>query len=377
MSDDKPTNISHHESLWLLALAGLAISALVFGIAFSHERPVPVMVDGALLTLGEGTTVAQLKAVNALKAHPGRLLSVKGSVVETEGGQPVRVTVNGHIAEDAQYIFRKDVLVSLNGSDSVEATVAVREPIPVQTRTLGQGAVMKLASPGAVGVRERVIGERSKDLVSERVIRPAQDMVIVRVRPHPSDKLVALTFDDGPWPGQTDKILKILEHEGVHATFFMLGVRVKASPDLARAVAVAGNTVGNHTLGHRLLTESKPKVIKKQIDAGADVIYKATGVLPTWFRPPYGAINGAVWKQVRLSRMRVALWDIDTRDWSRPGVKKIVSSVTRNARSGSIILMHDGGTNRKQTIKALPSVIRKLKKRGFTFVTIQELADAE
>ncbi len=173
--------------------------------------------------------------------------------------------------------------------------------------------------PVQQGLRTRVIGEKSKAVVSEQVIRPAQDMVIVQSRPNPRDKLVALTFDDGPWPGQTDKILNILKREEVRATFFMLGVRVKLAPELARRVAEEGNQVANHSLGHRLLTTSKPKEIRRQIRGGADTIYEATGVLPTWFRPPYGAINKAVWKQVRTSRMHVALWTVDTRDWSRPG----------------------------------------------------------
>jgi len=377
VSDNIPTNIAHHESWWLLSLAGIAGLALVFGVAFSGERPVPVTIDGTALTLAEGTTVAELRTKNAFTAHPGKLLSVKGSVIETEGGHPIRVEVNGREAEDATYVFRKNTLVSYDGADTVETTVAVKVPIPVKTRIIGHGPVMRLANPGSVGVLQRVVGSRSNWVVSERVLKPAQDMVVVKTRPRPQEKLIALTFDDGPWPGQTDEILKILKHEGVHATFFMLGSRVKAAPELAREVALAGNVVGSHSLGHRLLTDSKPKVIKKQIDGGADVIYQATGVLPTWFRPPYGAINGVVWKQVRLSRMRVALWDIDTRDWSRPGVKKIVKSVTKDARSGSIVLMHDGGSDRRQTIKALPEIIRKLKKRGFVFVTIEELADAE
>ncbi len=281
-----------------------------------------------------------------------------------------------HPAEPEQYLLRRDVLVSHNGSDTVEATVTVRESIPVKTRVTGRGPVMRLASAGAVGLRTRVIGEKSKAVVSEQVIRPAQDMVIVQSRPNPRDKLVALTFDDGPWPGQTDKILNILKREEVRATFFMLGVRVKLAPDLARRVAEEGNQVANHSLGHRLLTTSKPKEVRRQIRGGADTIYEATGVLPTWFRPPYGAINKAVWKQVRTSRMHVALWTVDTRDWSRPGVKQIVKNATSNTRNGSILLMHDGGTNRKQTIKALPKIIRNLKKRGYTFVTIEELADA-
>ena len=376
MSHDHTYAPTLRQSLWVLLPAVLAILALVLGVALSGERPVPVTIDGRPVILDEGTTVGDLEAKGMFVARPGRLLSVKGSVIETEGGLPGRVAVNGHPAEPEQYLLRRDVLVSHDGSDTVEATVTVRESIPVKTRVTGRGPVMRLASAGAVGLRTRVIGEKSKAVVSEQVIRPAQDMVIVQSRPNPREKLVALTFDDGPWPGQTDKILNILKREEVHATFFMLGVRVKLAPELARRVAEEGNQVANHSLGHRLLTTSKPKEIRRQIRGGADTIYKATGVLPTWFRPPYGAINKAVWKQVRTSRMHVALWTVDTRDWSRPGVKRIVKNATSNTRNGSILLMHDGGTNRKQTIKALPKIIRNLKKRGYTFVTIEELADA-
>jgi peptidoglycan-N-acetylglucosamine deacetylase len=377
VSDDHTLHASTlRKSLWVLVPAVLAIGALLVGLALTRERPVPVTVNGAAVTLAQGTTVGSLEQSQAFVARPGRLLSVQGSVIATEGGAPATVYVNGRRAEPSRYLYRNDVVVTRNGSDTVEATVTIREPIPVKTRIKGSGPVMRLANPGAVGVRTRTVGEVSKIVVSEQVVTPAQDMVVIKTKPHPKEKLIALTFDDGPWPGQTDKILKILRHEGVRATFFMLGVRVKLAPKLARQVAEDGHQVGNHSLGHRLLTKSKPKEIKRQIKGGADVIYKATGVLPTWFRPPYGAIDKKVWKQVRTQRVHVALWTIDTRDWSHPGVKHIVNTSVKNARSGSILLMHDGGVNRKQTIKALPQVIRKLKKRGFVFVTVEELAAA-
>lgn len=370
------TPVPRHASLWLLVPAAIAVAALLLGLVLTRERPMEVAVDGVRLFLVEGTTVGDLERTHALTARPGRLLSVTGSVIETQGGAPARIFVDGHPAEADQYVLRRNVLESRDGSDTVEATVTLREPLPLKTRIVGSGPVMRLANTGSVGVRARIIGEKSKVLVSEQIEVPAQDMVVVRTRPHPQEKLIALTFDDGPWPGQTDKILKILEHEGVHATFFMLGVRVKAAPDLARKVAMAGNQVGNHSLGHRWLTKIKPKQIRKQIDGGANAILKATGVRATWFRPPYGAINAATWRQLHASRLHVALWDIDTRDWSHPGVGKIVRAATKNPRPGSIILMHDGGVNRAQTIKALPLIISRLKKQGYVFVTLQELAEA-
>ncbi|NTU70411.1 MAG: polysaccharide deacetylase family protein [Coriobacteriia bacterium] len=376
MSDTEQT---HHHRLapWLLVLVAFSLAAIAFGFVISKEHPVPVTIDGSPVVLSEGTTVANLEARHLLTAQPGRLLSVSGSVVETLGGAPARVLVNGRDAEAEQYLFRNDVIVSESGADTTETTVTVTEPIPVKTRITGRGPVVRLANMGSVGIRRRVVGAKSNETVSEEILKSATDMVVVKTRPHPHEKLVALTFDDGPWPGQTDKILKILEKEGIHATFFFLGVRVKQAPKLARQVAEAGNQIGNHSLGHRNLKTSKPKVIRKQIEGGASVIYEATGVLPTWFRPPYGAVDAQVWKQVRLSRSHGVMWTVDPQDWSRPGVKKIVSRVTKRAKKGSIILLHDGGVNRSQTVKALPKIIKNLKKRGFVFVTVEELVAAD
>lgn len=378
MSENELTTESRPKVRWALALVALVVLALVLASCFGRQRPVTsATVDGVPVALAEGTTVADLQHSSAFIAHPGRLISVMGSIIDTSGGEPVRVLMNGRAAHPEQRVFANDVLESRNGYDSVEATLTLLEPIPVQTRVTGSGPIMLPPSPGSVGIRSKVVGAESRATLSEQVLVPAQDVVVVRTRPRPRDKLIALTFDDGPWPGQTDKIVKILQREGVHATFFMVGARVKAAPKLAKQVAEAGNLIGNHSLGHRLLTKSKTKEIKRQITGGAGVIYRATGVYPTWFRPPYGAMNGRVWKQVRLAHQRVVLWNVDPRDWSRPGVKHIVRVTMKHARSGAIILMHDGGPNRKQTIKALPQIIRKLKKRGFTFVTIQELADAK
>jgi peptidoglycan/xylan/chitin deacetylase (PgdA/CDA1 family) len=365
------------EAAWLLAFAGaaLVLLALTFGLRMS--RPAQTTIDGVKRAIPYGTTIGKLESEGAVFGRPGRLLAVDGSVLATEGGAPVLLTRNGRPAAMTQLVLDGDVIQSTSGSDTVETTVTLREPMPVQTRMTGSGPVMRLGTPGSVGVRERVAGSVSDKTVSERIIVTPQDMVIVRTRPDPRQKLIALTFDDGPWPGQTDKIVSILEKKGVHATFFMVGVRVKAHPELAAKVEAAGNLVGSHTLGHRDLTKSSPKEIERQIVGGAREIQKATGVSPIWFRPPYGAINAKVWKQVRTSKMRVALWTVDTRDWTRPGDKTVLRRATRGVRKGAIILMHDGGVNRRQTIRTLPRIIDIFKKRGYVFVTLQELYDAK
>jgi peptidoglycan/xylan/chitin deacetylase (PgdA/CDA1 family) len=361
--------------LVVIVVVVVFVAAIVVMLVAS--QPITVRVDGRSVTVPRGTTVGNLAARGLLDSRPGRLLSVRGLVIKEQGGAPPLVWRNGRQAGYSQPVFDGDVLASAPGVDAVEPRTTLKEPIPYKTRFEGKGPILRLANPGSVGVREKVIGAISKSQISSRTVVPEQDMVVKLLRPTPKDKLIALTFDDGPWPGQTEKILAILRHEGVHATFFMLGVRIKITPQLAKQVAEDGNLIGDHTYGHRDLTKQTVKVVKSQIVGGMTWIQRAAGVRATWFRPPYGAIDQKVWKETRKLGLRVALWDVDTRDWARPGVKQIIKTADTYTRPGSIILMHDGGGNRAQTIKALPTIIRDLKSRGFIFVTLDQLDAAK
>jgi len=362
-------------STWppLYAIATLLVAAAVLAIGMGFAPEVVLTVDGVSASLPVGSTVADVQERKLVAAKPGALLGVDNSVLQVAGGDDVRILRNGFDVTPDQRLYAGDVIVSVNGTDRVEPVVVTKEPIQYETRIEGKGPVMRLAQPGSVGVREVSKGRISGITTGGRVVLPASDMIVRRTSPAPTEKLIALTFDDGPWPGQTDKILNVLKQEGVRATFFMQGGRVKNAPSLAKRVADEGHLVGNHTLGHKLLPKQTPAETNRQIVAGAQAIRSATGVRPVWFRPPYGAINARVWQQTRSLNLKVALWTIDTRDWSRPGTAKIVSTAERGARSGSIILMHDGGVNRSQTIAALPTIIRDLKAKGFVFVTLEEL----
>ena len=179
---------------------------------------------------------------------------------------------------------------------------------------------------------------------------------------------IALTFDDGP-STFTLRILSVLQQEGVRATFFEIGHQVQASPSLAREVSQAGDVIGNHTWNHPNLTLLAPSQVRWQLSRTSAVILRVTGVSPRLFRPPYGAINATVREIARQLGLRPVLWSVDSLDWERPGVATIVSNVLNNARSGSIVLMHDGGGDRSETVQALPNIINGLRQRGFIFVT--------
>lgn len=182
--------------------------------------------------------------------------------------------------------------------------------------------------------------------------------------------VVALTFDDGPQPVFTPQVLDVLERYGVPATFFCIGSQVQKYPEIVRRTFEEGNDIGNHTWSHPYLTTLSPDAIRWQLSSTSAVIEQATGVEPTLFRPPYGATNATVRSIAAQLGLVQAEWTIDTRDWQRPGVTTIVSTVFNEVRPGSIILLHDGGGDRSQTVQALPRIIRGLQQRGFTFTTL-------
>ena len=185
----------------------------------------------------------------------------------------------------------------------------------------------------------------------------------------PSIKKVALTFDDGPDPKVTTKVLATLEKYDAKATFFMLGSRVEYYPEIAKDVTNAGHELGNHTWTHPDLTNASIKKINNEITRTSAIIEKVTGKKAVLFRPPYGAINKTVRQQTNLP---VILWDVDTLDWKHRNAKQLLAHVKKSTRDGSIILMHD---IHQSTADGLDAVLDYLHSEGFTFVTVSELED--
>ena len=182
-------------------------------------------------------------------------------------------------------------------------------------------------------------------------------------------KVVALTIDDGPSPTYTPQILQLLASYGITATFSMIGRNVAAYPSLAREVSAAGHMVVNHTWSHANLPLLAPVAQADQMTRASAVIQQATGQKPAMFRAPYGAWSPAVLAQCRQLGLTPLDWSVDPRDWARPGVSAIVANIMRNTRTGSIILEHDGGGNRSQTVAALTFVLPRLLAQGFRFGT--------
>jgi peptidoglycan-N-acetylglucosamine deacetylase len=180
-------------------------------------------------------------------------------------------------------------------------------------------------------------------------------------------KTIALTIDDGPSPVYTPQVLRLLEKYRIRAAFSMVGENVSYYPGIARDVADAGHTIVNHTWNHANLTSLRPAQLRTEITRATDAIHAATGHLPRMFRAPYGAWSPQVLAYCASQRLTPLDWSVDPRDWARPGVSEIVSTIMRTTRTGSIILEHDGGGNRAQTVAALKVVLPRLLDEGYRF----------
>ncbi|MFI2613090.1 polysaccharide deacetylase family protein [Kitasatospora sp. NPDC018619] len=183
-------------------------------------------------------------------------------------------------------------------------------------------------------------------------------------------KVVYLTFDDGPSPAYTPKVLSTLARYGVRATFFEIGQNAAANPALTAQVARQGHSVQNHSWSHPDLRRLSAAAIAAQVADTDRAVRARTGRTPGCLRPPYGAVNGTVRAQAAALGKQVVLWSVDPADWSRPGTAAIRSRVLNSVRPGSVVLLHDGGGDRSQTVAALPEIISTLKARGYGFATL-------
>jgi peptidoglycan/xylan/chitin deacetylase (PgdA/CDA1 family) len=188
--------------------------------------------------------------------------------------------------------------------------------------------------------------------------------VVFKLPAVPRGKIVYLTFDDGPTP-YTTQVLTLLKQYNAKATFFVIGNQVgKRVPTVQRAYR-DGHAVENHTWNHPALTGLTWSQFRSQVARANVAVAQATGDSPECLRAPYGAINRSVLLRAQRFNMPVIQWSIDSRDWSKPGTYKIVRNVLNNVKDGSIVLMHDGGGNRAQTVAALKYILPSLRKQGY------------
>lgn len=192
-------------------------------------------------------------------------------------------------------------------------------------------------------------------------------------RGYTREKLIALTFDDGPGP-MTPRLHAELRRLRVPATFFQVAQMVQRFPDAARRSARRPFAAGSHTVGHPHLTDLGTAAQRSEIGGGADAIEQSSGEYPRMFRAPYGYWNTTTFRVLKQRRELMVFWSISSRDWKLLDEDAIADRVIRRAHPGAIVLMHDfGGITREPTLRAVPRIVRALRRRGYRFVTVPEM----
>lgn len=197
------------------------------------------------------------------------------------------------------------------------------------------------------------------------------------VRRGPHAMRVALTFDDGPHPAFTPRILDILASHGVCASFFLIGRHAEEEAAVARAVADAGHDVGSHTYSHRHLWSLGPAATREEILRGRDAVARVTGANTRYFRPPWGMVNAAALRVCRAEDLMPVLWTVRAEGYLwRPSVEQMVREVVGRSHPGAIVDLHDRGGFRdtpQRVLAALPGILSGLRARGLEPVTLSEL----
>ncbi|NLS44842.1 MAG: polysaccharide deacetylase family protein [Firmicutes bacterium] len=218
-------------------------------------------------------------------------------------------------------------------------------------------------SEAPTGASETIVTEESvQALKNERISRiPEKD-------PRSKGK-VALTFDDGPDSVITGKIVDILAKYQVKASFFFVGGRVIDYANVAKKVAKAGHDIGNHSYSHKNLRDLDIEEVREEIKRAQDAIKSATGVIPRWFRPPYGSYNDEIKAIAKEEGALTVLWNLTPDDWRNPGEAVIRERITSSVKDGSIVLLHV----KEQTLGALPRLIEELTDMGYELVGLSEI----
>ena len=189
---------------------------------------------------------------------------------------------------------------------------------------------------------------------------------------------VTLTFDDGPAPPFTERVLDILGEHNISATFFLCGKNVERHPEIARRIVREGHIVGNHTYSHPFLFARSRRFMAEEIDRTQEVIRRVTGVRPTLFRPPYGARWFGLMPVLRQRGLKMVMWSVAGSDW-KYNTEAIVRVTTRRVHPGAVVLLHDGheqpprgGIDQSSTVEALPAIIEAVSRAGLTFASIEK-----
>ena len=181
---------------------------------------------------------------------------------------------------------------------------------------------------------------------------------------------MALTFDDGPNPGVTERILDVLRQYQAQATFFLIGRKVNLGSEIILRAVAEGHRVGNHTFHHRRIPCLSKFELLEQVRTTQDSLQSLIGKSARWFRPPYGALRCDQEKYIVGEGLQLAFWSVNSKDWRRPGPQEIAAKVCRELHPGAVVVLHDVHA---QTVEALPYILDDIQRRGWRAVTLSEM----
>lgn len=362
----------------LIALVVVAGGAYLF----LQSLPASITLNGTAVEIGGSKTLADALQAAERKPQSGDLVAIDGSVLEEGKGQPFHATINGEATTDTSTKLASGDIVELGDGEPIEEPSETKEEIvPYTYEEQGNGPIHLIEGEGVNGVKQTKTGSIS-GLVTEEVLQESVNVVRRNVSPDVGDdKVVALTFDDGPWRDSSAAVLDVLAQHGAKATFFVVGNRIEgAGVDLVKRAADEGHQICSHSFDHAAgdgqsvnLGYMKPEDQVAEVEKGYEAIEAATGAEASHvFRTPGGNYGEDVMRNIGPLISAEIGWNIDSQDWRTPGAGAIAAQI-KDAWPGAIVLMHDGGGDRSQTVRALKDALPYLKAQGYRFVTMDEL----
>ncbi len=366
-------------------VALVAVVALgAFGFQnWDANRPVHITLNDQEVSVeGDQRSVQGLIDAGTVNVSPGNYVAVDGSTIRSGEGYRATAKINdGDVDDLSTHLYEGDIVSVTNGGDIMEPyTDSDEKTIKYKTTIEGSGPVHIYTSKGQNGTKVTRTGQESGK-TAEVVTKEAKNTVMTKYHVDTKgDKVICLTFDDGPWPTTTDEILDTLEKYNAKATFFTIGQQIANHNSSIQRMINDGHQICTHTYDHAAgsgkgvnITYMSNSEQKTEIEKGYSCIKEVTGTdASTVVRLPGGNLNEKTADNIKDLITCEAGWSLDTMDWSKPGADHIYS-VLMQAEGGSIILMHDGGGDRSQTVAGLKKALPKLVEEGYSFITMDEM----
>lgn len=346
-----------HVALIVVVCLAAVAAAGAAGYLWLRTETITVSVRGVDERVPEGTTVAEASQRLGLEPAAGDLLDVQ-RVVLRRNAFPGRVLVNGKVVPLETKLAEGDGLRARDGRDRFEPSTRFFVRVPAGMPSNPQFTLAR--TPGRQ--------ELERGQISSKVVVTA----FHPTGPTRVPKAVALTFDDGP-SRYTRRVLSTLDRLNARATFFLIGYLAERNPHLVRRELAAGMGVANHSYSHpyRPPFDRQPhERIASEIERGRDVL-SSLGAKPTLFRPPGGSFSPLVVDTAETYGQRVVLWSVDPTDWQAGATaKQITRRVLGAVKPGSIVILHDGGGDQSETLKALPAIVKGIRHKGLKLALV-------